>query len=144
MNTQTEKPNTGATMGSAESKAREALDAGAESGRRAMDEAKDAVSTGVHTAQQKLGETVDRAKEAASNVADSVSNAANYVGQKAEDATCRVGETLENTGHYLKEEGLQHMASDMSNMIRRNPIPAMVLGVGLGYLLAQACARRNA
>lgn len=144
MNTTTEQTKFGAGLENAEIKAREAVNAGIESGQKAMEDAKGAVSAGVHTAQQKMGETIDKAREAATNVAGSVSDAASYVGQKAEDATSRVGATLESTGHYLKEEGLHHMASDMSNMIRRNPIPAMVLGVGLGYLLAQACTRRNA
>ena len=144
MNTNAEQSKVGAKMDNAEAKAREAINAGIEGGQKAMEDAKDAVSAGVHTAQQKVGETIEKAREAASNVAGSVSDAASYVGQRAEDATSKVGATLESTGHYLKEDGLHHMASDMSNMIRRNPIPAMVLGIGLGYLLAQACARRNA
>lgn len=138
-----EHSNIGATLEHAEAKAREALNTGIESGQQAFGEAKSAVSAGAYAAQQRVGEAIDKARETASNVADSVSNAASYVGQKAEDATGKVGATLESTGHYLKEDGLHHMASDMSNMIRRNPIPAMVLGIGLGYLLAQACTRRN-
>lgn len=143
MNTNTEQSKIGVSLENAEAKAREALNAGIESGQKAMEDVKGAVSSGVHTAQQKMGETIDKAREAASNVADSVSDAASYVGQKAEEATSKVGATMESTGHYLKEDGLHHMASDVSNMIRRNPIPAMVLGIGLGYLLAQACTRRN-
>lgn len=144
MNTTTEQSKFGAGLENAEAKAREAVNAGIESGQKAMEDVKGTVSAGVHTAQQKVGETIDKAREAASNVAGSVSDAASYVGHKAEEATSKVGATMESTGHYLKEEGLQHMASDVSNMIRRNPIPAMVLGIGLGYLLAQACTRRNA
>lgn len=136
MSTETAYPN-------AEAKAREAMNAGIESGHRAFDEVKSAVGSGVHTAQQKVGEGIEKARATASNVAESVSSAANYVGQRAEDATGKVGSALESTGHYLKEDGLHHMASDVSNMIRRNPMPAMVLGIGLGYLLAQACTRRN-
>jgi len=29
----------------------------------------------------------------------------------------------------------------MTNLIRRNPLPAMLVGVGLGYILARATAR---
>ena len=144
MSTMTEQSKMGVNREQTEDKVRETVNAGIESGQQAYDEAKSALSAGAHTAQQKVGEAIDKAKETASSVADSVSNAACYVGQRAEDATSKVGATLESTGQYLKEDGLHHMASDMSNMIRRNPIPAMVLGIGLGYLLAQACTRRNA
>lgn len=138
-----EHSNIASGLENAETKAREALNAGIESGQQAVNDVKSAVSAGVHTAQQKVGETIDRARETASNVASSVSDAASYVGNKAENATSKVGAALEDTGHYLKDDGLHHIASDVSNLIRRNPIPAMLIGVGLGYLLAQACTRRD-
>lgn len=144
MNTNTEHSKPGSTLETVESRAREALNSGIESGRQVVDEVKNAVNAGVPAAQEKMGAVIDKAKETASNVAGSVSNAASYAGQKAEDATSKVGAALESTGHYLKEDGLHHMADDLSNMVRRNPVPAMLLGVGLGYLLSQAFTRRDA
>jgi len=111
----------------------------------------------------------DKARDAASNVADKARDAASTLGQKAEDATHAVGSGmqslagtmrdklpqsgpigaasstlasgLESTGRYLQEEGLQGIAGDMTNMIRRNPLPAMFLGIGLGFVLARAISR---
>lgn len=111
---------------------------------QAVDEAKSALSAGVHTAQQKVEETLGKARETAAHVAASVSDAASYVGERAESATGAVGGALESTGHYLKEDGLHHIAEDVSNIIRRNPGPALLAGIGLGYLIAQACNRRSA
>jgi hypothetical protein len=48
-----------------------------------------------------------------------------------------VASALDSTGHYLEEQGLSGMAEDLTNLIRRNPIPALLIGVGLGYLLAR-------
>jgi len=48
---------------------------------------------------------------------------------------------LESTGRYLQEEGLKGVAEDMTNLIRRNPLPAMFLGIGLGFILARAISR---
>jgi len=98
----------------------------------------------LHDAEQAAGNTLDSAKEAASTMAQNVSDAAAYVGHKAEDATSSVGNALENTGHYLKDDGLRHIADDLTAMIKRNPVPAMLLGIGLGFLFAQATSRRNA
>jgi ElaB/YqjD/DUF883 family membrane-anchored ribosome-binding protein len=33
------------------------------------------------------------------------------------------------------------MAEDLTELIRRNPVPAMVVGVGIGFLLAQLLRR---
>jgi len=30
------------------------------------------------------------------------------------------------------------MGDDITNMIRRNPIPALLVGIGIGFLLARA------
>lgn len=51
-----------------------------------------------------------------------------------------VADALESSGRYIQEEGLAGMADDMMNMIRRNPIPAVMVGVGIGVLLAFAFA----
>jgi hypothetical protein len=49
-----------------------------------------------------------------------------------------VAETLDSGGRYLKEEGMTGMANDLTDMIKRNPIPALLVGVCLGVLIARA------
>jgi len=97
--------------------------------------------------------------------------AASYIGQRAEDATdafggrlkaagdairqnvpqdgtlgqasSAVAKSLEETGDYIQREGLEGMACDMTNMIKRNPIPSVLLGIGVGFLLAHATKARS-
>lgn len=104
-----------------------------------------------------------------SSVADKATSAAEYVGEKAEQATEAVGAGMENLGaavrkhepaegmlhnageaianklegggRYLEEHGLKGMADDVTNFIRRNPIPALLVGVGIGVLLARMVRR---
>ena len=45
--------------------------------------------------------------------------------------------TPEELDAHLEEQGLSGMAEDLTGLIRRNPIPAMLIGIGLGYLLAR-------
>jgi methyl-accepting chemotaxis protein len=108
----------------------------------------------------------DKAKDAASTVSQKAEDLASNVGQKAEDATTAVGDsmknlastirenaplggfvgsasssvadTLESGGRYLQEEGLSGIADDLTNLIKRNPIPALLVGIGLGYMIARA------
>jgi hypothetical protein len=48
-----------------------------------------------------------------------------------------VANTLEAGGRYLEEKKISGMAGDVTDMIRRNPIPALLVGIGLGFLLAR-------
>jgi ElaB/YqjD/DUF883 family membrane-anchored ribosome-binding protein len=111
---------------------------------------------------QTAGQKVTDAAHAASQKVQDVAHAA---GQKAEDATASLGgslktaadkvrengphdgmlgrgaeavaSTLERGGDYLKDKNLTGMADDMTEMIRRNPIPAVLIGIGLGFLLGR-------
>jgi hypothetical protein len=106
------------------------------------------------------------ASNVASTVAQKAGDAASYAGRKAEDAasglgsgmkslagtirehtpdkgmlgsaTSAVADTLESGGRYLQEHGLSGIGDDMTNLIRRNPIPAVLVGIGIGFLLARA------
>jgi hypothetical protein len=116
-------------------------------------------------AKDAAGNVVDKAKQAASNVAEKAKDVASAVGDKADSAVSSVGSgmqslggtirdkgphggvlggaasgvanALETSGRYLEEQGLSGMAEDLTGLIRRHPIPAMLIGVGLGYLLAR-------
>jgi len=57
-------------------------------------------------------------------------------------ASSAVADTLESGGRYLQQEGLNGMAADVTNLIRRNPIPAVLIGISLGFLLAKTTQRR--
>jgi hypothetical protein len=116
-------------------------------------------------------ETIKRKTEdLATTTADKAQQAAASIGQQCEDATHSVGsgmksladtvrqkgpqagvagsaasslaQGLEKGGQYLEEQGLKGIADDVTNMIRRNPLPALLLGIGLGYVLARATLRR--
>lgn len=116
-----------------------------------------------------LEKTQDEKSSVGAKVAESAKHAAEYVGEKAESATCAVGagmeslgskirqhepaegmlhnagETiaskLEGGGRYLEQQGLKGIGEDVTNMIRRNPIPALLIGVGIGVLLARMVRR---
>jgi hypothetical protein len=53
-------------------------------------------------------------------------------------AASSVADAMESTGRYLEREGLSGIADDVTGLIKRNPIPAMLLAVAVGYLLARA------
>lgn len=58
-------------------------------------------------------------------------------------ASTKLAESLEYGGRYLKEQGVTGMTDDVTTLIRRNPITALCVGVGFGFLLARATTCRN-
>jgi len=138
-------------------------------GRQAADKAKEVASNIGEKAKEAASNMGEKAKEVASNVADKAKDVACNAGQKAEDAAHAVGSGmqslagtvreklpqggvlgaagstlasgLENTGRYLQQEGLKGMGQDLTDLIRRNPLPAILIGVGLGFILARATSR---
>jgi len=48
-----------------------------------------------------------------------------------------IGEKFETGGRYLEEKGLKGIGEDVTNLIRTNPVPALLVGIGLGFLLAK-------
>jgi hypothetical protein len=53
-------------------------------------------------------------------------------------ATSAVADTIENTGEYLESHGLSGIAEDLTGLVRRNPIPALLIAIGVGFLIARA------
>lgn len=117
-------------------------------------------------AGQTASHLTERAGEMASNVANRAGEMASQAGRRADgavssagrgmesfaetvrergpssgmlgSATSAVADTLENAGEYLESHGLGGIASDLTETIRRNPIPALLVGIGLGFLIARA------
>jgi len=52
-----------------------------------------------------------------------------------------VGSKLEAGGHYLEDRGLKGIGDDVTSMIRRHPVPALLIGVGIGILVARLFRR---
>jgi ElaB/YqjD/DUF883 family membrane-anchored ribosome-binding protein len=132
---------------------------------------KDAASHMADKAKDAASSVADKARDVASSVADKTKDVASRVGQKADDmagragsamesaastvrehapqsgmfgsAASKVADTLESGGRYLREEGMTGLAEDVTDLIRRNPIPALLLGLGLGFLLGRALSGGN-
>jgi len=156
------KEEAGKGMDRAKEGAREAADKG-------MDKMRDAASHAGQALSHAASAAGGTLSGAASNVGSTLSGAASNVGHKAEDVTSSVGtglqslgekvrdkgpdsgvlgrgkeavaSAMEQTGKYIEDRNLSGMAEDVTSIIRRNPIPALLVGVGLGFLLGQLVRR---
>lgn len=99
-----------------------------------------------HEAANYVGLKTGNASAAAGNglrsLGDSVRESGPATGMGGE-ASAAVADTLDKSGRYLQEEGIKDMAEDLTNLIRRNPIPAMLVGIAAGYLAGRAVSPRS-
>lgn len=58
-------------------------------------------------------------------------------------ASNKLAGSLESGGKYLKEQGMTGMADDVILIVRNNPITSLLVGVGVGFLLARSTTCRN-
>jgi ElaB/YqjD/DUF883 family membrane-anchored ribosome-binding protein len=107
------------------------------------------------SAAQNVAQNVgDKAKQAGEFVRDKADQGASTVGKGMESlagtirdrgpqegllgrATSGVAGTLDQTGRYLEEQGVSGMVDDLTGLIRNHPLPAILVGVGIGFMLAR-------
>ena len=112
----------------------------------------------VDTVKDKAAELGDRAQEAGAQAAVKADEAMNATGgqlttfaqtiREKAPTDGRVGEVaqqaadvLERSGSYLQESDLNDVRGDLEQMIRRYPVQSLLVGLGVGYLLARATRR---
>jgi len=99
---------------------------------------------------QRVGENVTGAADsAAASAGSGLSSMAEGVRQHGPQegmlgqAASTVAQGLDSAGRYLQEQGVSGAAEDMTNLIRRHPIPAVLIAAGVGFLLAQLSSSRR-
>jgi len=131
-----------------------------------VDHAKSEANTAAAKASDALGHAGQAVTSAATAVGQKVGDAASAVGQRVDDAAGTVGKGaqsladtvrkqgpqegmlgqatktvasgLEQAGRYVEDKHLTGMADDIGSMIKSHPIPAVLIGLGVGFLLGRA------
>jgi ElaB/YqjD/DUF883 family membrane-anchored ribosome-binding protein len=132
----------------ARNSAGQAVDRAKEGFGQAADKARDAAShagESLRDAAQGVGQAVaNKAEQATSAVGGGIQNLADTVRQHTPDsgmlgtASRSVADTLDQTGRYIEDRNLSGMMDDLTGLVRRNPIPAVLIGLGVGFLLGRA------
>ena len=98
----------------------------------------------VTTKARELSSTaVNKANEAATVVGEKIGSLANVIREKAPregavaTAATTVADGLESAGSYLREKKFDHLAKDVTDLVRTYPVQSLLIGVGIGYLLAR-------
>jgi hypothetical protein len=92
-------------------------------------------------AKDAASDVTERAKDYASSAAEQARGAVSSLGEKAQDVASQIGQKASDTWEagreYVTEHGFTGMMDDLASIIRRNPIPSLLIGFGLGFMLAR-------
>lgn len=134
-------------------KARDAANTASDKARDVASNVADKAKEIGSTVSDKAREYVDKAKDYASTLQDSNPSASVASGMQSLASNIRqaapregmigtastsLADSLESGSRYLQEHGFGEMAEDVTTLIRRNPIPAVLIGIGVGFLLARS------
>jgi ElaB/YqjD/DUF883 family membrane-anchored ribosome-binding protein len=114
---------------------------------QAGEKVQQATSAAMSKAHELAGTASQKVDEATAALGERVKSAGSALRERGPregmlgSATGTVADSLENTGRYIQEEGIVGMAEDIAELIRRNPIPSMLVGVGIGFMLAKMFRR---
>ena len=125
------------------------MDKAAHSASEAVDKARDAASSVSQAVGQAAGQAVSSATSAAGKTADNLTAAAGSQLRGLSDtirehtpqegmlgqASQAVSSGLREGGKYLESEKFSGMAEDVAGVIRNHPIPALFVGIGIGFVL---------
>jgi hypothetical protein len=113
------------------------------------DKAREAMSTAADKGREAMSTAGQRAEDATGAVASGMQTLAGTIREKAPQSgflgstSSSVADTLERGGRYLEEQGLSGIGDDLTNLIRRNPVPSLLVGIALGFLVARATSSRS-
>jgi len=83
------------------------------------------------------------AQGVASSVTETVGTAATKAQEMAGSAATAVTDTAAGVRTYAQEKGLQGLSEDLTQLIRRYPVPALLVGLGIGFVLARTIGTRQ-
>jgi hypothetical protein len=114
-----------------------------EAGTRVAEQVQSAASAAYQKANETAANAGKAAESALSSAAGQMHSLAGTIRETLPSegmsgkASRAVSDTLDSGARYLEEEGLSGMGRDLASLIRRNPFPALFIGVCFGYWLGR-------
>lgn len=121
-------------------KTREAAHTVGDKAKEAASAVGELVSSATSSAAGAVGRAADKATSSAGSGVKHLGETIREKGPQSGmlgSATRAVGDTLEQGGRYVEEEGLSGMMNDLTDVIRRNPMPSVLIAIGVGFLIGR-------
>lgn len=108
------------------------------------------VASNVKSRASQIGSRVVERTDAAMNAAgERIENLGHSLRDRASEegrvgrVLSRTAQALEHGGQYLQESSPSDVRMDLEDVMRRRPITTLLVGAGIGFLIARALRRRD-
>lgn len=121
--------------------AKEATGQAADKAKEALSHTGEAISHAASAAGQAVSETAESATATVGSSMQSLAGTVRDSGPREGmlgNATRNVAEGLEGAGKYIEDKNLSGMMEDVNGLIKRNPVPAVLIALGVGFLVGRA------
>lgn len=90
----------------------------------------------------RMGETVRAtAQDVASRLTETASEVTAKAQEMAATAASTVTDTVKGAGAYLQGKDMSQITGDLTALVRRYPLPSLLIGLGIGYLLGRSLGK---
>ncbi|HEX9445834.1 MAG TPA: CsbD family protein [Candidatus Binatia bacterium] len=96
--------------------------------------------------QQKYGQTRDEAAQEvewrlnqySSETGATIAGITAKAQELGANASAKVKDAVDSAKSYLQEKNYSELTDDLTDVVRRYPVPSLLVGIGIGYLLARS------
>jgi len=112
-----------------------------------QDKAKDAMTHATDAVKSAGGAVAGAADQVAHGVGSGIHSLADTARRNLPHegvmgtASKYVADGLEASGKYLEDKGITGMGEDLATLVKNHPVTAMLIGIGVGYLLGRTLSR---
>ncbi len=123
------------------------IDAGAEKAKQLTDQASQAAQSTKEAASNLVSSATDKAKEMASSVAQTMGDVKDRAKEWTSSAAQGIGhaaESVRDTAAHAYDvscEATREAGRELTGFMRRYPIPSLLVGLGLGFLVGRMTRR---
>jgi ElaB/YqjD/DUF883 family membrane-anchored ribosome-binding protein len=95
----------------------------------------------VNKASDKARETVETVGERIAGASEVIQGQLRKTGKEVGEVVNAVSDKVRSSAQYLEESSVQEVVEDVTVLIKRYPIHAVLIGAGIGFLLARGRSR---
>jgi ElaB/YqjD/DUF883 family membrane-anchored ribosome-binding protein len=109
----------------------------------AMGDAAETVSDAGRKAARKFDDGRQMAADGLNSAAEAVHSRADALpgGPRVQQFARRAADRLSGTADYVRSHDAQHMVSDVEDLVKKNPGPALLVAAAFGFLIGRAMSR---
>lgn len=95
----------------------------------------------VNRASERARETAESVGERISEASETIQGKLRETGKDVGEVVSAVSDKVRSSAQYLEESSMQEVLDDVTVLIKRYPIQAVLIGAGIGFLLARGRSR---